>query len=150
MVMKKVGKQRGPNDHVPINAIEQREKASVMEVFGSGSVTTAADRRKSMNIVGLDAMDIRNMKPTELGDETWDFSRRRDRKQALELQRSKKPTWLIGSPPCTDWCTFNQRWNFPKMDPKKVEGRMRRAKAHIRCCLEMYRRQLLDGRHFST
>ena len=54
--------------------------------------------RRALNIKGLDALDIRTLKPN---GQPWDFNKRSDRNEARRLIDEKQPQWLIGSPPCT-------------------------------------------------
>ena len=54
--------------------------------------------RRALNVHGTDALDLRTFKKN--GD-PWDFNLRRDREEALQRIDDEKPTWLIGSPPCT-------------------------------------------------
>ena len=58
------------------------------------------------------------------------------------------PYLLVGSPPCTDWCTLNVYLNHPKMDPAVVAERRRKARAHLSCVVKLYLRQLARGAHF--
>ena len=59
-----------------------------------------------------------------------------------------KPTWLIGSPPCTSFCRLNTRWNYPKMDPAIVQERKAQGVRHLHFVISLYRIQLDNGRHF--
>ena len=59
-----------------------------------------------------------------------------------------KPTWLIGSPPCTDFCALNVGLNHPKMDPAEVSRRLKIARKHLRFVASLYLYQLREGRHF--
>ena len=69
---------------------------TMMEVCGKGHIVAASHGyRRSLNIDGLQAVDLRNVKSD---GEPWDFSKTVDRRLA---RRIEKPAWLTGSPPCT-------------------------------------------------
>ena len=89
---------------------------SFVEMYGQGSLITAAhNRRRDLNLEGLQAFDLRTNKP----DGTpWDFALSADRRAAREYVREHKPTWVIGSPPRTAFSVLNHELNYPKMDPK--------------------------------
>ena len=55
---------------------------------------------------------------------------------------------LVGSPPCTDFCTLNQNINHKKLDTKELARKMVRARVHLEFCAELYQWQLKEGRHF--
>ena len=82
---------------------------SFIEVYGRGSsVDMANNKRRDLNIHGIDALDIRTTKP----DGThWDFNNAADRRLAKEIILSKNPTWLLCSPPCTSFSQLNFGWN---------------------------------------
>ena len=66
---------------------------------------------------------------------------------ALQYVREKKPTWIIGSPPCTAFSRL-QGLNFPKMDPLKVEQILKEARRHLHFVISLYHIQLAHKRHF--
>ena len=61
--------------------------------------------------------------------------------------KEKKPSWVIGSPPCTAFSRL-QGLNFPKMDPAKVARMIKEAKMHLHFVTSLYQRQLSQNRHF--
>jgi site-specific DNA-cytosine methylase len=73
--------------------------ATFVEMYGGGSICEEAEKSKrSLNLDGLNAFDLRTLKP----DGTpWNFCRRKDREEARKYIRQHKPDWIIGSPPCT-------------------------------------------------
>ena len=116
-----------------------------VEMYGCGNIVHAANHvLRNLNIDGLCAFDLRTAKPS---GRAWDFSRRSDRKMALQYVKEKKPTWIIGSPPCTAFSRL-QELNFPKMDPVKVEMILKEAKKHLHFVISLYQLQLADNRHF--
>ena len=66
---------------------------SFVEMYGSGNIVHAANHvLRNLNVDGLAAFDLRTAKPN---GEAWDFSRRGDRKMALDYVKEKKPSWII-------------------------------------------------------
>ena len=78
----------------------------------------------------------------------WDFGKAVDRREAEEYVREHKPTWLIGSPPCTAFSILNFGMNYPKMDPEVVRAKIKEGRMHLRFMLHLYKIQLDGGRHF--
>ena len=118
---------------------------SFVEMYGCGNIVHAANHiLRNLNIDGLCAFDLRTLKP---GGDPWDFSRRSDRKQALQYIQEKKPSWIIGSPPCTAFSRL-QGLNFPKMDPARVARMIKEAKTHLHFVVSLYKLQLDEHRHF--
>ena len=124
--------------HQPLNP-------SFVEMYGCGNRVHAANNvLRNVNVSGLCAFDLRTSKPS---GEAWDFSKKSDRMQALKYVKEKKPTWVVGSPPCTAFSQL-QGLNFPKMDPDRVARNMKEAKAHLHFVIYLYHIQLAEGPHF--
>ena len=90
------------------------KEASFVEVYGHGSIMADANlRRRNLSVRGLAALDLRTLKD----DGTpWNFSLKKDRREASRLVDELDPTWLVGSPPCTAFSQWNVSMNYPKMD----------------------------------
>lgn len=116
------------------------------ELYGHGTlVKTSHGCRRNLNIDGLHAMDLRTAKPD---GEHWDFSKASDRKLARSMVEELKPTWVVGSPPCTFFSSWNQGINHRKMDPDRVEALRKEAVMHLHFVIGIYKLQLDGGRHF--
>ena len=85
--------------------------------------------RRALNVHGTDALDLRAFKNN--GD-PWDFNLRRDREEALQLIDDEKPTWVIGSPPCTYFSAW-QDINFKKISAEEVASRLAMGRVHLKC-----------------
>ena len=96
-----------------------------MEVYGQGSlVTEATNKRRSLNLRGLNAFDLRTL---EADGTPWNFNDRADTRLAQKMIDEDDPDWIVGSPPCTAFSTWNRQMNYRKMDPKKVRLQLRKA-----------------------
>ena len=117
-----------------------------MEMYGQGSLVTDANhKRRSLNLRGLNAFDLRTLKP----DGTpWNFNVRADRQLAQKMIDTDDPDWIIGSPPCTAFSIWNRQMNYRKMDPEKVRIAIEEGVRHLAFCCKLYRRQLARGKHF--
>ena len=116
------------------------------ELYGHGTIVQASHGcRRNLNLSGLHALDLRTSKPD---GEHWDFSRAADRRLARSMVNDLKPTWVIGSPPCTFFSAWNQGINHRKMDPERVEELRKQAITHLHFVIGIYRMQLDGGRHF--
>ena len=74
-----------------------------IELYGRGKIMEAAHGcRRNLNLHGLNALDLRTAKAD---GSPWNFNLAADRKLARELVETQKPTWLVGSPPCTAFFT---------------------------------------------
>ena len=123
-----------------------KKPTTFFEVYGRGSLSQQAQQqRRNLNVKGLAAMDLRTSKPD---GKPWDFTLKSDQQLALDMQKSLKPDWLVGSPPCTDWSSWNIGINHKKMPPEEVQRRMKNARVHLKFVVKLYRIQLAEGRHF--
>ena len=79
--------------------------------------------------------------------EPWDFDRREKREKVRRLLRQQKPLFLIGSPMCTAWCSW-QKLNAQRRDPAITQRELVRARVHLEFVVSLYREQLEAGRFF--
>ena len=78
--------------------------------------------RRALNVHGIDALDLRTFKENS---DPWNFDLRQDRDEALKLIEDTKPTWVIGSPPCT-YVSAWQNDIFKKIPAEEVARRLAR------------------------
>ena len=127
-------------------AADLLRKSSVTEVYGRGSIIEKAKETfRSLNIEGLNALDLRTHKPN---GQCWNFDLSNDRKEAKHLVETTCPEWLILSPPCTMFCLMSVNVNHPKMDPAKLLKLKKLARQHLHFALSLARLQMKAGRHF--
>ena len=101
--------------------------------------------RRCLNVKGIHALDLRTFRPD---GEAWDFRQLKHRKDARKMVRELKPTWVIGSPPCTAFSIWNFGINYKKMDVKDVADALEEGRLHLEFMASIYREQLKQGRHF--
>ena len=123
-----------------------RKEASFVELYGRGSIMTDANlRRRNLNVQGLAALDLRTVKE----DGTpWNFSNKKDRREAERLIDELNPTWIVGSPPCTAFSQWNVCMNYPKMDPAVIKRLVAEGQVHLDFVAKLDRKQYNCGRHF--
>ena len=79
--------------------------------------------------------------------EGWDFSKKRDRREARQLVSSEDPHLLILSPPCTVFSRLRSLSTI-KRDPAVVQREYQRAKVHLKFSCELALMQHYRGRGF--
>ena len=135
----------GVDDKVSLDFIASVADPSntFIKVFGRvGIVAEAHKQRRILDVKGLDAFDIRTMKPD---DTPWDFNNKSVRKEARRIADETKPKWIIGSPPCPPWCILNFGLHYHKMDRTKVETMMAEGRRHLCFVASLYRHQVVTG-----
>ena len=94
-----------------ISSMQKTELTTFMEVFGGGAICSEANGpRRNLKIAGLNAFDLRTAKPD---GPPWDFTKRVDRHLCRSMIDEQKPTWLVGSPPCTVFKLWNVAIKLP-------------------------------------
>ena len=91
------------------------------ELYGRGGLSKAARKYRSLNVEGLEVLDLRTARPD---GECWDFTRKEDIAWAMRLLREQQPMWVIAAPPCTAFSILNQNWIFPKMAEADVRRKV--------------------------
>ena len=100
------------------NDILNPSSATFMEIYGRGNIVRVANEsRRDLNVEGLGAFDIRT---TKADGSHWDFNKCSDRKEVMKIIDEQDPFFVVGSPPCTAFCSWSRNMNYPKMDPKVV------------------------------
>lgn len=121
-------------------------KPTFIEIFGRGGLVEASHGlRRNLNVHGLDALDLRTCKES---GEPWDFSKPADRQEALHLVRTRRPSWIVGSPPCTAFSQLNGGHNVPKLPKERVDKIIEERRMHLHFVIVLYKLQLGEGRHF--
>jgi len=118
----------------------------VSEIFSPPRVTGYLSRFPHKNLAPGVALDLTTIDPTD--GRPWDFDSAVKRQRARALFEEQQPTFLIGSPVCTAWSTW-QALNAVRYDNEDILKRERvRSMVHINFLIELYRRQMDGGRYF--
>ena len=81
--------------------------------------------------------------------QSWDFTRLEMREKARALLLTTEPLLLIGSPPCTSFCSWQTLnaarlgWTAEDVQRRRAEGEL-----HVRFCCELYGLQAAAGRYY--
>ncbi len=117
----------------------------VSEIYSPPRVTRMIANLPSTKLLPGYAFDVTVNDPDD--GLPWDFDRPEKREKARRLLREQKPLWLVGSPMCTAWCTW-QRLNRKRRDPAVVQRELLKARIHLSFVMELYREQVDGGRFF--
>jgi hypothetical protein len=119
-------------------------KAKVAELYSPPRVTTLIGGLPHVNLEAGMTFDLR------MGHDGrhWDFLKAADRAKARQLISREKPFIVIGSPPCTDFSSWNTRLNHKRMSESEVHRRKVEAETLLGFAIEVYEHQMRHGRHF--
>ncbi len=119
----------------------------ISEVFSPPRVTRYLSRFPNEQMVPGFALDLTCTDPSD--GKPWNFDLKEKRTRAMMLLRTQRPLFLIGSPPCTAWSTWQALNNEKHMrDPEVVRREQVRAMVHLRFVAQMYQEQVNHGRYF--
>ena len=106
----------------------QQRRPSFVEMYGAGNIVDMSwGRARNLNINGMAALDLRTRKPN---GEPLDFTKRSDRLQAYRLVVERKPTWVLGSPPCGPFSSW-QNINCARMEPEERLRQLEEGRMHL-------------------
>ena len=124
---------------------KQANRRLVSEIYSPPRVTAMLTRMTNHGLTPGLALDLTTIDPDD--GMPWDFDVVAKRDKALRLLREQRPLFVIGSPMCTRWCSW-QHINDKIRDPKIVKREKRRALVHLEFMTEIYREQIEGGRFF--
>ena len=101
-------------------------------------MTAANGPHKSINIKGLSDLDLA---AANSSGKPWGSSRRRNRDDAQALVNELQPTWLVRSPPCNVFSSW-QHVNYALMTAEDVEKKKLAGVVHLRFEAQVYREQV--------
>ncbi len=117
----------------------------VSEVFSPPRITKALSRFPGAQLVPGFALDLTCVDPDD--QQPWDFDRREKREKARTLVRTQRPLFLVGSPDCTAFSSW-QALNNTMRDSSLVHREYVRARLHLDFCCQLYMEQIDGGRFF--
>jgi hypothetical protein len=131
------------------NALElyERKGPDVSEIFSQPRICQEVSGR-TFNGETLRpgwSLDLTTLDPAT--GERWDLSRPEVQSRVKRLIRTTQPLFVVGSSPCTPFSPL-QEISRAKRDADVMAEELRRGKAHIRFCLEIYAMQRSARRHF--
>ena len=90
-------------------------RAKVDEMYSPPRVTAQQAKLPRLRLSPGQTFDLRQ----DRHGRSWNFLLEADRAEAKRLLQVEKHYIVIGSPPCTSFCSFNRRFNYRRMDPKR-------------------------------
>ncbi len=117
----------------------------VSEIYSPPRVTKLLSALPPSSLAPGFALDLTCIDPDD--GRQWDFDIEAKRTKALALVRRTKPLFLVGSPMCTAFCTW-QRLNAQKCNSEDMKNKLEQARVHLEFCFQLYREQLEGGRYF--
>ncbi len=116
----------------------------VSEIYSPPRVTAAAKLLPNLKMLPGFALDLTTK---DHNGEEWDFSKSAKREQARALIKTEKPMFLIGSPMCRRYSSW-QALNDWHRDPAQVRREQVAADVHLQFVAELYAKQVNEGRYF--
>jgi hypothetical protein len=127
-----------------MGADPSHSRAKVVELYSPPRVTTHIDGLPHIQLEAGMTFDLRMGRDGK----RWDFLQAADRARARQLISKEKPFVVIGSPPCTDFSSWNTRLNHKRMSKEEVQRRKVAAETLLEFAIEVYEHQMRHGRHF--
>ena len=119
-------------------------RAKVAELYSPPRVTAELPKLPHLMLSQGRTFDLRQ----DRHGRKLNFLLEADRAEAKRLIQEEKPFIVIGSPPCTSFCTLNRRFNYRRMDPERVRQMKHEGDVLLKFALEIYEVQVAAGRHF--
>ena len=110
-------------------------KNLVSEIYSAPRIAKALKMMPNFSLVPCFALDLSGQ--DEAGY-SWEFTRADMRAKAREMVTSLKPLFVVGCPPCTAFCNWNNLnaarlgWTDQEIRRRKAEGEL-----HLRFCCEI-------------
>ena len=120
------------------------EPVGFFELYGQGGLKRAADQNPSLNVAGLEVLDLRTLRPD---GRPWDFTKPKDRAWALRLLREQKPRWVVAAPPCTAFSVLNVNLNYGRMPAEEVKRKVEEGLVHLRFVAKVYAHHIRHGNY---
>ena len=117
----------------------------ISEVYSPPRVTKLLSALPPTALAPGFALDLTCIDPDD--GKPWDFNVLEKRQKAIKMTRDQKPLFLILSPMCTAFCTW-QRLNAQKCEPGRLERKLEIAREHLQYAAQLCREQVEGGRYF--
>ncbi len=119
-------------------------RAMVSEMYSAPRVIAALKGLPGLHLIPGFALDLTT---TDDEGQPWDFEKDEMRKKAMDLIDKEKPMFIIGSPSCTPYSSF-QNINNQYRDPLVVQRERSVADKHMEFMMSVYQKQADEGRYF--
>jgi hypothetical protein len=127
-----------------MGADPSHSRAKVAELYSPPRVTAHIGSLPHVHLEAGMTFDLREGRDGK----RWNFLQAADRAKARQLISKEKPFIVIGSPPCTDFSSWNTRLNHKRMSEEEVRRRKAEAETLLGFAIEVYEHQIRHGRHF--
>ncbi len=117
----------------------------ISEIYSPPRVTKVLSAMPPSELIPGFALDLTCIDPED--GKPWDFNKKSKRQKALNMIREQKPLFLICSPMCTAFCTW-QRLNAQKCDSRKMQDKLDQAREHLKFVVQLCREQVEGNRYF--
>ena len=121
-------------------------KRIVSEVYSPPRVTELLRTVTDGTLAPGFAFDLTCIDPDD--GQPWDFNVAAKREKARAMLRRQRPLFIIGSPMCKAWCTW-QALNATKRPSHVVQAELDEARLHLEFVVSLYREQL-EGEDISS
>ena len=121
-------------------------KKLVSEIYSPPRVTEELRKMRSKHLMPGFALDLTVIDPDD--GRPWDFSGQDKRDKARKLLRSQKPYFLIGSPMCRAFSTWQALNTARSSNPREIKKAYDEAVEHLDFVVSLYVEQLQGGRYF--
>ena len=114
----------------------KQRRPTNMDLYARGAVVHGANvSYRNLEVHGLGALDLRTLAPS---GQPWDFTTETDRRLALWPVRTRKPTCVVGSPPCTAFSNL-MNLNMKNVSQTQIDDVLRESRLHLHFIVQIYR-----------
>ena len=128
-------------------AMYERQGADVVELYSQPRIAQSATAKLygGAKLTPGWSLDLTRLDPKT--GKAWDLGDEKVQSRVVKMIAEGKPLFVIGSPPCTPFCSL-QNLNAKKRDPRIVDAERRAGEKHIEFCLKIYGMQIKANRFF--
>ncbi len=121
-------------------------KKIVSEIYSPPRITREIRRSRGRHLMAGFAMDLTVTDPDD--GLPWDFTSPAKQAKARRVLREQKPYFLIGSPECRMFSTWQALNNSKNPDKEEIKRAYDAAVEHINFVVSLYVEQIQGGRYF--
>ena len=121
-------------------------KKIVSEIYSPPRVTREIGRSRGSHLMAGFALDLTVVDPDD--GLPWDFTSPAKQAKARKMLREQKPYFLIGSPMCRQFSTWQALNNSKNPNKEEIERAYTEAVGHLNFVTSLYIEQIEGGRYF--